>query len=120
MKIVHTKYFPFGDYAIINLFGVLFSKIKKIPDVYINHESIHTAQMKEMGYIFFYLWYGIEYLIVQCFHRTQDGGYHDISFEEEAYAYENNLDYLEHRKHYAWFKYLKAGSYAEKSKKKSR
>lgn len=37
--------------------------------------------------------------------------YHDISFEEEAYGNENNLEYLETRKHYSWTKYLKLGSW---------
>lgn len=117
ITIVVNKVIPFGNYATINLFGILFTKIKTgILNKYtINHESIHTAQMKEMGYIFFYLWYGIEYLCIRLFHKKQGDAYHDVSFEEEAYKYQRDLTYLQNRKHYAWFKYLKAKSYDKTS-----
>lgn len=39
----------------------------------------------------FYLWYGIEYLIVRCFNSKQNDSYHDISLEEEAYENEDDL-----------------------------
>lgn len=115
MKIIYTNHFPFKGYAAINLFGILFVRKDckdQVSEVMINHESIHTKQMIEMLWIFFYLWYGIEYLIIifSCKHDSQKGQYHDVSFEEEAYANENDLAYLEKRKHYAWFKYLKLGS----------
>lgn len=112
MKIIKTKHFPFGSYKIINLFGVLFTKVELTPEE-INHELIHTAQMKEMGYIGFYLWYGIEYLIIRLWHLEKDGQhgtYRDVSFEEEAYNFDDNLDYLKTRKHYAWWKYRKPRS----------
>ena len=113
MKIIHTKYFPFGSYATINLFGILFTKQDKLIPRDINHEKIHTAQMKEMGYIFFYLWYLIEYLIIRVFHKKQGNAYHDISFEEEAYTNQYNYSYLKNRKHYAWIKFIKIRSYKE-------
>lgn len=100
MKIIRTKHFPFGDYSTINLFGVLFTK-----------EAIHTAQMREMGYIFFYLWYAIEYLLIRAFHKKQSGAYHDVSFEEEAHKYDTCPGYLYTRGHYAWIKYVKPKSY---------
>lgn len=110
MKVVYNKVFPFGGYSTINIFGILFTKRKKLNEVTINHESIHTKQMQEMLYVFFYLWYGIEYLVVRFFHKKQGKAYHDISFEEEAYAYEKDLDYLKNRKHYNWWKFLKIKS----------
>ena len=111
MKIVHTKYFPFGSYTTINIFGILFTKQDRLIPSTINHEKIHTEQMKEMGYIFFYLWYFIEYLIIRVFHKKQGNAYHDISFEEEAYNNQYNYSYLKSRKHYAWIKFLKIRSY---------
>lgn len=39
--------------------------------------------MIELLLIFFYLWYGIEYLIIRLFHKKQNDVYHDVSFEEE-------------------------------------
>ena len=42
--------FPFGRYSTINLFGVLFTKRDNLSKTTINHESIHTEQIKENQY----------------------------------------------------------------------
>ena len=110
MKIIHNNLIPFGNYSTINLFGILFTKEDKLSKYTINHELIHTAQMKEMGYIFFYLWYIIEYCLIRLFHKKQSNAYHDVSFEEEAYNNAENLNYLKTRKHYSWIKYIKVKS----------
>ena len=75
-----------------------------------HHEKIHDAQMKEMLYVFFYLWYGIEYIIVRMFHGNQNDAFHDVSFEEEAYKHQDDFEYLKRRKHFAWTKFLKIKS----------
>lgn len=108
--IIKNKIIPFGDYDTINLFGVLFTKEDQLSDRVINHENIHTEQMKELLYIGFYIWYGLEYIIIRLFHKKQNGAYRDISFEEEAYNNEHNLDYIKTRKRYSWFKYIKIKS----------
>lgn len=111
MKIIYNKIIPFKGYGAINLFGILFvRKGCKMTEFKINHEEIHTAQMKEMLYLPFYLWYMTEYVIARFFHKKQKEGYYDISFEEEAYNNQANLDYLKRRKRYAWFKYIKIRS----------
>ena len=116
MKIIYNKWIPFKGYLAINLFGVLFVRgtkedmVNDITAEVINHESIHTVQMKEMGYIFFYLWYVLEYLCIRLFHKKQGDAYADVSFEEEAYNNDQNLDYLKQRKHYAWLKFIKIKS----------
>lgn len=108
MKIVENNILPPKGYKILNLFGILFvRKDTTLSPEDLNHENIHTVQMKEMLYIFFYLWYGVEYLIVRFFHKKQNSAYHDVSFEEEAHLNEDNLDYLSDRKHYSWFKFIK-------------
>lgn len=54
MKIIYNNFIPFKGFAAINLFGVLFVREGvKITEEMINHKKIHTAQMKEMLYIFF-------------------------------------------------------------------
>ena len=116
MKIIYNKWMSFKWYLAIILFGVLFVRVTKedmVNDItaeVINHESIHTVQMKEMGYIFFYLWYVLEYLCIRLFHKKQGDAYADVSFEEEAYNNDQNLDYLKQRKHYAWLKFIKIKS----------
>lgn len=60
--------------------------------------------MKEMGYIFFYIWYFIEWLIRLCISKN---AYRSISFEREAFDNDQNLNYLDSRKSYYWIKYIK-------------
>ena len=79
MKVIRNKLLPLKGFAAINLFGILFvRKDSKITDRLLNHEAIHTAQMKELGYIFFYIWYVIEWFI-KLF--TTKNAYKSISFE---------------------------------------
>ena len=89
---------PFKGYKAINLFGIIFAR-EKLNEIDINHERIHTRQMIELLFIFFYIWYGIEYLI-RLF--TSRNPYRSILFEQEAYKHENDLDYLNRRSHYSW------------------
>lgn len=110
MRVIKTKHFPFGGYKAINIFGIVFTK-EELSKKELNHEAIHTEQMREMLYIFFYLWYGIEYLIIRCFHVKQHDAYKDISFEEEAYNNDDNIDYINNRKHYSWTKYLSINTF---------
>lgn len=106
MKIIYNNIIPFKGYKAINLFGILFvRKGCSMSKEDFNHEAIHTAQIKELLYIFFYVWYLIEYVIKLFTHGKY--AYRNISFEREAYANEDNLEYLDNRKHYSWTKYLK-------------
>ena len=108
MKVIFNNFIPFKGFSAINLFGTLFVrngiyKDNKLPKKTINHEKIHTHQMREMGYIFFYIWYFIEWLLLlPTFGKD---AYYNISFEREAYDNDNDLRYLKYRKHYSWFKY---------------
>ena len=108
MKIVRNNIIPFKGYKAVNLFGILFVRGDSvIGSVDINHESIHTAQMKEMLYVFFYLWYVIEWLVRLVQYRNARTAYRNISFEREAYMNQGNMGYLQGRGRYAWVKYLK-------------
>jgi hypothetical protein len=60
--------------------------------------------MKEMGYIFFYIWYIIEWLIRLVIGKN---AYRNISFERESFDNAQNLNYLDSRKAYSWLKYIK-------------
>lgn len=113
MKVVYNKIIPFPGFLAINLFGICFvreeykDKIsEKRMQTVLNHESIHTEQMKELAYIFFYLWYFIEWL-VRLFINGPSEAYENISFEQEAYEHEAEPDYLKERKRYCWLKKYK-------------
>lgn len=108
MKVIFNRFVPFRGFAAINLFGICFVRNGCVPDsLMLNHEAIHTAQMKEMGYVFFYLWYLAEWLVRLL---KKGNAYRNISFEREAYANQNQGKYLASRPHYAWLKYIKKRS----------
>ncbi len=101
MKIVYSRLIPFKGFKCVNLFGVLFvRKDRTISARDMNHESIHTAQMKELGYLAFYLFYVTEWLwFLVCLCNPMKA-YYRISFEREAYAHEGDAGYLDKRKMY--------------------
>ena len=93
MKIVYNKIIPFKGFVAINLFGVLFVREEyrgRLKPSMLTHEGTHTEQMKEMLYIFFYLWYFLEW-VVRLIIATRTA-YRGISLEQEAYDNENNDD----------------------------
>ena len=106
-KIIYNKHFPFGKYLAINLFGMIFVKGReKLSRQNLNHELIHTRQQIEMLWVFFYLWYGIEWFVKLFKYRSSFKAYLNLSFEREAYANEKDLLYRRHRRPFAWWKYL--------------
>lgn len=99
MKIIRNRLIPFKGFKAINLFGVVFVRREcAMTATDLNHEAIHTAQMREMLYLIFYLAYLIEWLwhLVAC--RNAKEAYRRISFEREAYANQSDADYLTNRK----------------------
>lgn len=66
-------------------------------------------------FLFYYLWYLVEWLIkgiiripFRIFARNSDilseSAYNALSFEREAHDNDNDLNYLEGKKYYAWIK----------------
>jgi len=108
MKIIYNNFIPVKGFTAMNLFGILFvRKGKRIDDRMINHEKIHTYQMKEMLYLPFYIWYIIEYVIrVFQYKFKLHTAYRNISFEREAYTNQNDINYLKKRKLFDWISYL--------------
>lgn len=103
---MYNNILPIKGFTAINLFGVIFARneYKPLNRRIQNHEAIHTAQMKEMLYVFFYLWYLVEWF-VKLF-RYGRKSYENISFEREAYTFQYDYSYLEKRKKYHWIKRL--------------
>lgn len=105
MKIIRSRFILPKRYAAINLAGVIFVRPEtNVSDVILNHERIHSAQIFEMGILPFYVFYLAEWLVRL---PMRGRAYRNISFEREAYDRQNDLDYLSHRRHYAWWAYLK-------------
>ena len=108
MKIIYNNCIPFQGFLCMNLFGILFVRDRlrdKLNDVVINHEAIHTAQMKELLYIGFYVWYVIEWLLrLVMYGFKSKKAYKNICFEKETFENEEDLEYLNNRKHYAFLR----------------
>ena len=105
MKIIYNDFLPFKGFSCINLFGILFARKGCVLDEKtLNHERIHTAQMKEMLYIGFYLWYLVEWIVK--WYRYGKDSYRNLSFEKEAYDNDDYLEYLSTRDAFAWWWYI--------------
>ena len=138
MIILKNKFIPFGNYVLMNVFGIiLFSKGDYLNPINLNHEKIHSRQILECAIVAslivlalvlifniscwwfiaslssFYIWYGLEYLIIRIFGNkdSQTDRYHEVSFEEEAHNDDSNLNYLNNRKLFSWIKYIKINTY---------
>ena len=99
-NIIKIKRHPFGgNYLAINLFGFIFT-LRDLDKVELNHELIHSAQQKELLYLPFFIWYGIEWFILYLKYKNWTKAYYHIRFEKEAYHHEHHLDYLKRRKHF--------------------
>jgi len=117
-------------------FGIFFKKPEYLNNARIvNHEKIHWKQQIEMivagsiisvltvgilmlcnvfswwmlmlilfPFLFFYIWYLIEWALKAIL--PPKGAYIDLSTEREAYLYEQDLTYLNRRKHFTWMKYI--------------
>ncbi len=86
-------------------FIILRNKDFKNNKILINHEKIHLRQQLELLIIFFYIWYVVEYYYWLVKLKNKHLAYRNISFEREAYAMEEDLNYLETRKIWSFFKY---------------
>ncbi|CAM3270890.1 hypothetical protein [Aequorivita lipolytica] len=87
-------------------FVVVKHHLMKEDMVFLNHEKIHLRQQVELLIVFFYLWYGLEFLYRFIQYRNRYKAYRNISFEREAYHHESDQFYLKKRKPYGFFKFL--------------
>lgn len=90
-----------GDFYAINLFGMIIT-YEKLSKEELNHKRIHSAQQKELLYIPFYIWYFFEWAILTIKYKNVLEAYFNIRFEKEAYAHQDDMEYLKKRKHYSY------------------
>lgn len=103
-KIIYNNSIPFKGFAAITIFPFIFCKerIRTFRD-----ENNHLKQQIELLIVFFYLWYGIEWLVRLIQYKDSHEAYRNISFEREAYNNEYDDEYLGVRKPYEWIHYLR-------------
>lgn len=95
--------FNFAKAMAIYPFILVNDKMLKQDAVLVNHEKIHLRQQIELLIIFFYLLYALEYVKNFLKYKNHRLAYLNISFEKEAFTYEKQLDYLQHKK---WFSFV--------------
>lgn len=118
MKVIVNKYIPFHGYIAMSFYNIIFWREEyayKLSDEdkykqTVNHESIHEAQMRDfckwlpIGGTIFYILYLFEWLYKVLFkYPFSHKAYKDISFEKEAKQNEDNLEYLNNRKRFAFY-----------------
>lgn len=109
MIIITTTFFVPKGYKAMAVFPfVLVAKKADKKNIFlINHEKIHLAQQLEMLVLPFYIWYLLEFLYHFLKTKNKDSAYRKISFEQEAFDNEQQLNYLQKRRFWAFLYYLK-------------
>ena len=69
-----------------------------------NHECIHWEQYKECLILGFLAIYVGHWIINLCRYRNGKAAYRAICFENEAYKHDDDLEYLNDRKRFAWIR----------------
>jgi len=102
------KYFTRGFATAIALYPFIIVRKKELRDkpFLVYHERIHLRQQLELGIIFFYIWYLVEFLIRFISSNSFYRAYRNICFEREAYSNESNMHYLKKRKCWSFIYYL--------------
>ena len=109
MMIIKSNFIPFKGFSAINLFGIVVARKECLPlsKLILNHETIHSKQIKELLYVGFYIWYIVEWLVRLLYIRNLKEAYKAISFEKEAFANQAKGNYLESRKPFYFLNYIK-------------
>jgi len=108
MWLIISKFCVPKGFSGITVFPFVFVCEKQLThsSTFVNHEKIHIKQQAELLVFFFFIWYGLEFLIRWIQFKNKKTAYRNISFEREAYANENTANYLSTRKLFSFFKYL--------------
>ena len=108
MLILQSRYLIPKGFSGLTIFPfvIVSAKVDLSDKVLMNHERIHLKQQLELAILPFFIWYFVEYLLRLVQFRNRRKAYRNISFEREAYANEENMEYLQKRKFWSFFKYL--------------
>lgn len=109
MFVVVAKYLIPKGYNGLTLFPFVLirNNLDKTNKTLINHEKIHIKQQVQLLVVPFFIWYGLEYLFRLMQYKNRTVAYRNISFEREAYANEQNLNYVKEMPFWSFLNYLK-------------
>ncbi|MCL9769117.1 hypothetical protein NAT47_01675 [Flavobacterium sp. HXWNR69] len=108
MIVIVFKYLVPKGFRGLTLFPFVFllNKKDKTNAVLLNHERIHIKQQLELLVVFFFVWYGLEFVFRLIQFRDKAKAYQNISFEREAYQFEQDLDYVNKRNLFSFFSFV--------------
>lgn len=78
----------------------------ELSDITKQHETIHFQQQLEMAFIAQWILYFTFYALGRIKHGSWKEAYYQNPFEKEAYAKQDEKDYLKNRKRYSWLEYI--------------
>jgi hypothetical protein len=86
MIVLVIKYLIPNGFRGLTIFPFVFlsDKKDKVNLALLNHEKIHIRQQMELLVVFFFIWYGIEFLVRWLQYKNRREAYVNISFEREA------------------------------------
>jgi len=99
-KVLYIKKHPLGKNFLAITLTEFILTVAPLNQYDLNHEMIHVKQQRELLYLPFFIWYGIEWLILYFKYWDWTKAYFHIRFEKEAYKYQGDLSYLKWRRHY--------------------
>jgi len=102
VPVILSKLAPI-DIGAVTIGPLVFSR-GKISEVTRRHETIHWQQYIETFIVGFLLLYFGFYITSLLKGRRGRDAYMEIPFEKEAYENQNDKQYLENRKRYAWIR----------------
>lgn len=97
VEVVDMRHFPFEGYKAMYWCGSIIHRIgaSEVDEKTIRHETFHLLQAKEhRSWIRYYVKYIREWLKGNPFFAPGISAYYTIPFEMEAYANEDNPDYI--------------------------
>ena len=105
MIIVKNNIVPFSHYKAMTVWPFIFVREgKTFNAIDENHERIHGAQQKELLLVGFYILYIVLFVMRLIRYGNWKKAYRSCPFETEAYFWESTLHYLDHRRHFSWWK----------------
>lgn len=105
--ILIIRHFFYKNYVGLSLWPFIILKEHHLKDdaVLLNHEKIHLRQQVELLVIPFYILYLLEWFLRLLVYLDGYKAYRNLSFEQEAFRNERDMDYLDKRSPFSFVKY---------------
>ena len=101
---------PVKGYSFMNICAIMFTRsedyIKRMSQATVTHEKTHTKQILEMGIVFFYLWYVLEWFVRLFIDKNGHTAYRNISPPSPPTSAAEHPEYKRKTFSYGWLKWI--------------